>query len=351
MDRAENIMRAASALQPTFIAGETSTSETKSALPTQSLRVCLHAIVLEAEGIASFEFRRPDGGELPPFTAGAHIDIHLHPGCVRQYSLCNDPRERYRYVVAVQREAAGRGGSRAMHDELRVGQVLTISTPRNFFPLAREARRHLLIGGGIGVTPMMAMAAELEARGEAFFLHYCTRSPEKTAFQERVAYFVGAGRAAVHHDGGVPSQGLDLQALLRDHQPGTHLYYCGPAGFMEAIQALSAHWPGGTVHFEYFSAPVEHVEKRAENQPFRVKLVRSVLELDVPADKTIVDVLREHDVFIETSCQEGYCGTCLTRYLAGEPEHRDTVLDKEDRKEFVLVCCSRSKTPVLELDL
>lgn len=317
----------------------------------QLIEARLQAITREAEGIASFEFRRPDGGELPGFAAGAHIDVHLRAGLVRPYSLCNDPAERDRYVVAVLREPGGRGGSLAMHDELRVGERVTISTPRNFFPLARDARRHLLVAGGIGVTPMMAMVAELSSRGEEFFLHYCTRNAEKTAFLGRVRQLAASGRAALHHDNGNPLQGLDLQALLRDHEPGTHLYFCGPGGFMDAARAFSAHWPREAVHFEYFAAPAEPAAKPMENRAFRVRLVRSALELDVPADKTIVDVLRERDIFIETSCQEGYCGTCLTRYLAGEVEHRDTVLDEKDRKEFLLVCRSRARTPVLELDL
>lgn len=313
----------------------------------------LHAIVLEADGIASFEFRRAGGGELPPFTAGAHIDVHIAPGCVRQYSLCNDPRERHRYVIAVLREESGRGGSRAMHDELRIGQGVTLGGPRNFFPLARDARRHLLVAGGIGVTPMMAMAAELQSRGGEFFLHYCTRSPERTAFRDRVEALAGAGRAAIHYDGGEPSRGLDLAALLRQCEEGTHLYHCGPAGFMKAAAAASAHWPPGRVHAEYFAAPAPSAapSPRTPGTAFRIRLARSGLDLEVPAERSIVDVLREHDVFIETSCTQGYCGTCLTRYVAGEPEHRDTVLDDDDRKEFVLVCCARARTPTLELDL
>ena len=316
-----------------------------------TLPVRLHAIVLQAEAIASFEFRDPQGRELPPFTAGAHVEVHIRPGCVRQYSLCNDPRERHRYVVAVLREEGGRGGSAAMHDDLRIGQALTLGAPRNFFPLSRDASRHLLVAGGIGVTPMMAMAAELEAQGREFFLHYCTRSPGRTAFRDRLEALAAAGRAKLHHDGGDPSCGLDLATLLTDHAPGTHLYYCGPPGFMRAAAAASSHWPPGTVHFEHFTAPARAAEGAPANTPFRIRLTRTKAELDVPAEKSIVDVLVENDVFIETSCREGYCGTCLTRYTGGEPEHRDTVLDDDDRKEFVLVCCARSRTPLLELDL
>lgn len=341
------------ARQSAVMAEEIAAADTGSlaADPVILVEVRLRAILFEAEGIALFEFVDPAGKALPPFKGGAHIDVHVRPGCVRQYSLCNDPVECTRYVVAVQREETGRGGSRAMHDELRVGAMVTISPPRNFFPLVRGATRHLLLGGGIGVTPMMAMVADLEARSEPYHLHYCTRSAERTAFTERLAPLIAAGQVSLHHDGGVPSQGLDVVALLRDYEAGTHLYYCGPAGFMAAVKAASHHWPKGTVHFEYFAAPAEPALETVEDQPFRVKLARSGLELEVPQGKTIVDVLRENDVFIETSCQEGYCGTCLTRCIAGEPEHRDSVLDEDDRKEFIMVCCSRSKTPVLTLDL
>lgn len=318
-----------------------------------TLHARVHAIVLEADGIATFEFRPADGGELPAFRAGAHIDVHIRPGCVRQFSLCNDPRERQRYVVAVLREESGRGGSKAMHDELRIGQSVTLGVARNFFALARDARRHLLLAGGIGVTPMMAMTAELESQGSDFFLHYCTRSPERTAFRERVSGLVASGHAAIHHDGGDPARGLDLRAILREPPPGTHLYYCGPPGFMAAAGSASAHWPGGSVHSEHFTPPAKAAAPGAQapNSAFRIHLARSRLDLEVPADKSIAQVLTEHDVFIETSCTEGYCGTCLTRYTAGEPEHRDSVLDDDDRKEFVLVCCARSRTATLELDL
>lgn len=327
------------------------------------LQARLHAIVLEADGIASFELRAADGGELPAFSAGAHIDVHLRPGCVRQYSLCNDPRERHRYVVAVQREEAGRGGSRAMHDELRIGQALAISAPRNFFPLASEARRHLLLGGGIGITPMMAMVAELEARGAEFFLHSCTRGPGKTAFRGRLEALAAAGRGTVHHDGGVPSQGLDVRALLRDHDPGTHLYYCGPPGFMGACERASTHWPSGTVHCEHFAASsspksfLSNDELEAAGDAalsglgFQIKVASSGAVYIVPNDKSIVEVLGEHGIEILTSCKAGLCATCKIRYLSGEVEHRDMVLDEAEQSEYLTACVSRAKSSMLVLDL
>jgi vanillate O-demethylase ferredoxin subunit len=314
------------------------------------LEVRVHALAWEAPGITSFELRDPHGGALPPFTAGAHIDVHVKPGCVRQYSLCNDPAERHRYVIAPQREEKGRGGSIALHDFTRVGDLVAISAPRNNFALAAGAHRHVLIAGGIGVTPMMAMVAQLERDGADYCLYYCTRARERTAFVERLEPLVAQGKVVLHHDGGDPARGLDLRALLRDVQPGTHVYYCGPAGFMDAAREASSHWPAASVHFEYFTPPAEDAAS-PPRRPFTIHLERTGLDLAVPADKTIVQVLREHDVFIETSCENGVCGTCLTRYLAGEPEHRDYVLDAADRKEFVMVCCARSKSDVLTLDL
>ncbi len=319
------------------------------AAPATRIQVRVRSMTWEAEGITRFDLRDPAGAPLPPFAAGAHIDVHVNADCVRQYSLCNDPAERHRYVIAPQREESGRGGSRALHDHTRVGDLLTIGVPRNDFPLAAGARRHLLLAGGIGVTPMMAMVAELERAGASYRLYYCTRSPAKTAFLDRLAPLVAAAKVVLHHDGGEAARALDLRALLREVEPGTHLYYCGPTGFMAAAREASAHWPAGSVHFEYFTPP--EAAPALDDRAFTVRLQRSGIELEVPAGKTIVQVLREHDVFIETSCESGVCGTCLTRYLAGEPEHRDYVLDEADHREYVLVCCARSKTPVLTLDL
>lgn len=319
------------------------------AAPATRLELRVHALAWEAPGITRFELRDPGGASLPPFSAGAHIDVHVKPDCVRQYSLCNDPAERDRYVIAPQREEKGRGGSIALHDGVRVGDVITVSAPRNHFPLAAGARRHVLLAGGIGVTPMMAMVAHLEREGGAYRLYYCTRSRERTAFLDRLAPLVAQGKVVVHHDGGDPSRGLDLRELLREPEPGTHVYYCGPAGFMEAVRDATSHWPAESVHFEYFTPPAS--PGAAAQRPFTIHLERSGVDLAVPADKTIVQVLRENGVFIETSCENGVCGTCLTRYLEGEPEHRDFVLDESDRREFVMVCCARAKSDVLTLDL
>jgi vanillate O-demethylase ferredoxin subunit len=313
-----------------------------------TLQARVVAVHREAEDILTFELA-PVDGDLPPFEAGAHVDVHLPGGILRQYSLCNDPAERHRYVIAVLRETAGRGGSAALH-EVKPGEVVTISAPRNHFPLAgREARSHLLLAGGIGVTPMMAMLATLRERGADYHLHYCTRSPERTAFLDRLAPLIEAGRVTLHHDGGDPARGLDLRALLATYEPGTHLYYCGPTGFMSAVKGATGAWPAHAVHFEYFAAP--EAEEGRENAPFQIKIKATGQVLDVPAAQSIVDVLRANGFAIDTDCREGYCGTCITRYFEGEPEHRDTVLSEKERKSYVMICCARAKASPLVLDL
>ncbi|MDA0952132.1 MAG: PDR/VanB family oxidoreductase [Proteobacteria bacterium] len=315
------------------------------------LTVKVNKITQEAEDIRSFELVDPAGKLLPMFTAGGHIDIELPNGLPRQYSISNDPRDVDRYVIAVLREVAGRGGSAYLHDSVKEGDLLTIGTPRNNFPLHEGAKHHILLAGGIGMTPMLAMARELATRGESFEMHYCTRTPEKTAFMKEIQDSAFADKVKFHHDNGNPAQGLDIAALLKDVREATHVYYCGPTGFMHACEQASAHWQRGTVHCEYFSvdASVTH----GADEAFQIKIASTGQVFDVPADKSIVDVLRSNGFDVETMCEEGICGTCATVMLEGEADHRDFVLDDEEkaRGEFIMVCCSRAKSPMLTLDL
>ena len=214
----------------------------------------IRSITYLAERINGYELVDREGSELPPYEAGAHISVRLGDGLVRDFSLWNDPAERARYCIAVLREPEGRG-SREWHEVVRVGDIVEASPPRNNFPLAADAERYLLIAGGIGITPIMAMIAELRRRRAEFRLHYCTRSPEETAFLDDLAVLAAQGRVMFHHDGGDPAQGLDIAATLREWPPGTHLYYCGPAGMMAAAAAGSGRWPPGTAHCEYFAGP------------------------------------------------------------------------------------------------
>jgi vanillate O-demethylase ferredoxin subunit len=302
---------------------------------------------------------------LPPFEPGSHVDVFVPGGNgdVRQYPMCGDAKDRHRYVFAVQREAGGRGGSRAIFEKVQVDSELTISRPRNNFPLRPEAHHHLLLAGGIGITPMMSMISHLQRVGAKFTLHYCTRSPDRTAFLDTLRPFFSKGHVSIHWDGGNPSSGLDIKSALRQYDEGTHLYYCGPPGFMSAVAAASSHWPTSTTHREFFtpsandpgiaaSVATEQEQGAGElGSAFELRLARTGRTLNIPGDKTILQVLRENGIAVETACELGVCGTCRTRYLEGEPDHRDFVLEEQEHANEMTVCCSRSKSRLLVLDL
>ena len=312
------------------------------------MQLRVRSITYLAEAINGYELVDPRGRDLPRFEAGAHVDLRIG-GFLRQYSLWNDPAERRRYCIAVLRETESRGGSRHLHKRVRAGDLVEVSVPRNNFPLSAMAERHLLIAGGIGVAPILSMISDLRRRRAEFEVHYCTRSPDTTAFRRELAPLATEGRLRFHHDGGNPARGLDIGVALRDPCPGSHLYYCGPAPLMGAAAQAAREWPPGNVHCEYFTAASETIPD--EDRPFRVKLARSGGDYEVPVGETIVSVLQRHGIAVRTSCELGYCGACLTPYLAGEPDHRDQVLEENGRGRYVLICCSRSKSPVLELDL
>jgi vanillate O-demethylase ferredoxin subunit len=311
----------------------------------------IRSITYLAEDVLGFELTDPNERDLPRFTAGAHVAVRVAPGLLRDYSLWNDPAERRRYCVAVLRDKEGHGSNR-LHEQARVGELLEVSWPRNFFPLAEEAERHLLIAGGIGITPIMAMIAELKRRRADFHLHYCSRAPERTAFREELSLLAAMGRATFHYDGGDPAKGLDVATLLKEPPPGTHLYYCGPAGLMDAVARAATHWPPRTVHCEYFKGPAAAIPEMVdEDRAFHVRLAKSGGEYEVRADESIARALRRNGVKVDTSCELGYCGTCLTPYVAGEPDFRDQILRPSDRKRYVLTCCTRAKGDMLELDI
>ena len=305
----------------------------------------------EADGICSYELVRLDGAPLPPFEAGAHIDVHLGDKLVRQYSLCNPPGETHRYQIGVLRDANSRGGSQAMHDHIDTGSKLTISAPKNHFPLV-EAQRALLFAGGIGITPILAMAETLSARGAAFEMHYSARSPERAAFRERLAASHLAGQVHFHYDSGDADQKLNLAALLANPEAGTHLYVCGPQGFIDHVlgAARALGWPAAQLHVEYFSAAAVDT---GGDQAFDVKLASNGRIVTVPAGTTVLKALEAEGIEIAYSCEEGVCGTCLTRVLEGVPEHRDMYLTEEEQaaNDQFTPCCSRAKTPMLVLDL
>lgn len=310
----------------------------------------VQAIIDETSAIKTFELVDPEGLKLPVFTAGSHVDVTLPDGQLRQYSLCNAPAERHRYLLSVLRETAGRGGSRQMHERVLVGDLLQVSMPRNHFPLAASAARHLLIAGGIGITPLLSMLHSLQALGADFVLHYCTRDAAQTAFRTLLADDGVAPSVHLHHDGGVPGKGLDVAALLATVVASTHVYCCGPAGLMAAVKAASAHWPSEQIHFEHFAAPIAPTAT-VRDADFEVEIASTGAVYPVPPDRSILSVLLSEGLLIDSSCEAGVCGTCMTRYLSGEPDHRDVVLTEAEQREQVMVCVSRAKSARLVLDL
>ncbi|MGN6232471.1 MAG: PDR/VanB family oxidoreductase [Trinickia sp.] len=303
-----------------------------------------------ATDIFAFELVHPDGAPLPAFSAGAHIDVTLPNGLVRQYSLCNDPLDTHRYVIAVLRDANSRGGSIAMH-ALEAGGLLEISEPKNHFPLHGEARHSLLLAGGIGVTPIMSMAETLSCAGASFEMHYCTRSAARTAFRDRLADARFAQSVHLYFDDAQDGGRLQLDALLARASRDTHLYVCGPSGFIAAAMeaAKAAGWDDANVHREFFAAAPAQGGAGA----FQVKLSSTGRVIDVAPDVTVIAALAQAGVEVPTSCEQGVCGTCLTRVLSGEPDHRDVYLLDEEKSanDRFLPCCSRSKSPMLVLDL
>jgi len=314
-----------------------------------------------ALGIRVFELAPLDGVDLPPYAAGAHIDVHLPTGLVRQYSLCGHPQQSDVYVIAVQHAAASRGGSEAMH-ALRVGDTLRIEGPRNHFPLAHDAGHSVLLAGGIGITPLLSMAERLADAGASFELHYCVRERERAAFLERLDAPPLKDRCKLYTDDAGPPARIDVAQVLREPGPCSHLYVCGPSGFMDhaLVAAKQAGWRDSQLHREYFGAPAPVGAGIADaagdvtaQRAFSVRLARSGKVVRVGEQQTVVAALAEEGVRIDTSCEQGVCGTCLTRVLAGEPEHRDLYLTDEERarNDQFLPCCSRACSDELVLDL
>ena len=315
----------------------------------RSVRIARKTV--EAVDVCSFELVDLQGGPVPSFSAGSHIDVQLGDGVVRQYSLSNDPSETHRYLIAVLRDPNSRGGSVGMH-ALEAGATIAISDPKNHFALAHEARQSVLLAGGIGITPILCMAERLSNIGATFALHYCTRSPERTAFAERIRSSVFADRVRFHHDDGADQQKLDAKSAIGAPEEGRHLYVCGPTGFMDWALATARElgWPEDRLHREYFAAgPID----TSQDGSFEVQIASTGATIRIAADQTVVAALALAGIEVETSCEQGVCGTCLTRVLEGTPEHRDMYLTPEEqaRGDQFTPCCSRAKSPRLVLDL
>lgn len=316
------------------------------------LRVRVARKLSAALDITLFELVRADGTALPAFSAGSHIDVSVPGGLTRQYSLCNAPGESHRYEIAVLKDRNGRGGSLAMHEGVRAGDELSISAPRNHFQLAPGDQESVLLAGGIGITPLLCMAQELASQGRPFVLHYCTRSMERTAFRERIVRSPFADRVQFHFDDGPAVQVLDLNALLASPRPGIHLYTCGPQGFMDAVlsTARRSGWAQEQLHYEFFKADPKPAQ---DDAGFEVLLASSGRVIRVEPDQTVIAALAAQGVQVPASCEQGVCGTCITRVLDGEPDHRDLYLTPQEQahNDQFLPCCSRAKSARLVLDL
>jgi phthalate 4,5-dioxygenase reductase subunit len=312
---------------------------------TPSLSLRISRATDAAKDIRLFELARADSGELPEFTAGSHISVRTPNGLIRKYSLCNDPAERDRYVIAVLREGAGRGGSMSMADDASEGDEILIAPPRNDFPLVKSPAGYTFIAGGIGITPIMAMVRHLKSSGGAFKLYYCTRTLETTAFREELTAPEFRGQVVIHHDGGDLARAFDLWPVLE--RPKGHIYCCGPRGLMQAVRDMTGHWSPSAVHFEAFTEPQKHAP---DDKTFRVRLARSNAVVEVPVGTTILDAIRATGHEAVSSCESGTCGTCRTRLLAGDADHRDLVLAESERADNIMICVSRALSDELTID-
>lgn len=310
----------------------------------------------EALDVRALDLQHEDGSALPPWQPGDHIDIELPSGEVRQYSLYNHPQDTNVYRVAVKKEPVSRGGSIYLHDQVAEGDFLRISLPRSNFLLVPEISRHVLVAGGIGITPLLAMAQQLAAGGADFELHYFVRSEQHAAFAELLRRADLAGRVSLYLGADAAETEAILSRILEGQPRGTHLYYCGPTPFMQAVLrcATARQWPPEMLHWEYFSPPDEDTPaKDGGNKPFTLRLASTNREFVIPADKTALQVLTENGVQVANSCQQGTCGSCVVKVVEGVPDNRDHFLSEFQKNagKKVALCISRAKTDVLAVEL
>ncbi|NNL18869.1 MAG: reductive dehalogenase [Boseongicola sp.] len=311
--------------------------------------VCSNAEAM-SDDVTKYEFRDIDGKDLPPWNAGAHLDIVVAPEFLRQYSMSGDPADRSVYQIGVLREDEGRGGSALLHRIFEKGRKVFISKPINHFPLEEESEKSFLMGGGIGITPMIAMAHRLHALGKPFEVHYSIPSRKKAGYLSDLASMAWADKIYLHISD--EDSRADFSTVFDSYQPGSHVYTCGPDRYMDAVlqAAEEAGFPEETRHLEYFSVPET---PEYENHPFTLRLKRSGKELAVPADKSAADILIANGIPIDLKCSDGLCGVCVCGLISGEVEHRDFVLSKSQRAGRIITCQSRAAEPggIIELDL
>ncbi|MEM5344850.1 PDR/VanB family oxidoreductase [Paraburkholderia azotifigens] len=323
-------------------------------MQAHSFKVRVDAVRDEAHGVRSFVISRLDGQPFDAYEPGAHIDVTSPAGVTRQYSLCGDPDCRGSHLFAVKKEAQSRGGSRSLHDDVRIGTELSIGAPRNLFRLVEEASTHVLIGAGIGITPLLSMAYRLIKMNARFELHYFARSAEHAAFLPLLSRAPFDAHVKLHF--GVEPDALEteLAACLASVPQGAHVYTCGPVPFMDRVVAAGeARLPADAIHLERFSADPQPVASGTSLATFDVQLASTGQTVRVDSTNSIVEALAAIGIEVGTSCGEGVCGTCMVDVVSGEPEHRDHCLSKAERASNSVICCcvSRSRSPVLVLDL
>jgi tetrachlorobenzoquinone reductase len=312
------------------------------------IEVRVNAIRYAARDTNLYELARSDGAPLPAYEPGAHIDLHLPNGLIRQYSLINPADEPKAYTLGIKRDPASRGGSRFIHDELRVGRMLKISAPRNNFTLKEDVAHVVLFAGGIGITPIWCMVQRLAALGRAWTLYYACRSRNDTAF---LASLEQMASSQFHFDDERAGKFLDVAALVKEAPKDAHLYCCGPTPMLNAFEAATKDWPREQVHIEYFTPKAQAATDKKGG--FVVELARSKQELVIPEGQTILQVLLDAGVDVDYSCELGICGACEQRVISGEPEHHDAVLTEEEQaaNTKVMICCAGCKSERLVLDL
>ena len=317
--------------------------------PELVMQLRVNAARMVASDIREFEFVDPSGAELPAFTPGSHLLIQTPAGMTRRYSVSNAPGERNHYVIAVKRDTKGRGGSISAVDDIKVGDLVHVSAPRNEFELNESAPGYLFIAGGIGITPIRSMIKHLQdTGGKPFKLYYLSREPDMTAYRDEFSAPGYRGKVVVHHDYGDPDKSIDLWPVL-EKPKGMHVYCCGPKPLMDAVRDMTGHWSTAAVHFEDFGAGKA---ARAEtDKPFAVRYGADGTLIEVAADQSMLEALRSRGHRIPSSCESGTCGSCRMKLLAGEPDHRDLVLSDAERLREIIVCVSRAHSPELTVSL
>lgn len=350
LERAASRKPAPEPLQPTFdkVSADLATMPDIPIPRGNTITVMVKRKWTSADGVIGFELAAR-AGHLPTFQPGAHIDVHLPNGMTRQYSITNGPGELLSYIIGVKAESASKGGSKILVETVREGDLLSISEPRNNFPLRRDALRTVLIAGGIGITPLLSMARFLDKSSLPYELHYFTRAGETVAFRPDLEALHGK---VIFHTG-LPRDeiGATIATTLGQWSQAQHVYVCGPGPMLETVRATAAAqgWPEESIHFEYFKN-----DKVIDNSSaFDIELARSAMTLHVPSGETIMEVMREAGLTVPSSCEQGACGTCLTTVIEGEVDHQDVYLNDSEKRanSCMMTCVSRAKSARLVLDI